>query len=220
MPHIEDDLSSVSTVRVIGTLLSAADWFGSASAPLVNCLQENAARFCLSLCQQFAGEYSSQDDTTRFSMVSMILVGGPFVVTATQQRNKRSEIMQRITCALAYLLPDSAHLTEYFCEIVNIFHYTYFGSSTQNRCLLTEVFMKKMGDICRCFTLPKGMLHFPESTLEPRIGAIDETDETTKAYNSILVKIIQTAAAYCRLLGKHETAGFLDRCAHGATAST
>ena len=220
MSHLEDDLPSVSTLKVIGVLLFAADSFGSASAPLVNCLQENAGRFCLSLCQQFAGGEYSQNETTLCCMVSMILVVGPSIVAATQQRNERSEIMQRIAWVLASLLPDLAHLTDYFCEIVNAFCYWYFASSTQSRCLMTEVCRLKIEDICQCYLLPKNMLHLPDNTLKPRIGAIDEADETTKAHNSILVKIIQTAAAYCRFLGKHETAGFLDRCAHGATAST
>ena len=77
-----------------------------------------------------------------------------------------------------------------------------------------------MEDICRFYTLPKGMLHFLENTLKPRIGAVDETDATTKAHNSTLIEIMQTAAAYCRLLGKHKEADILDRCTHVATAHT
>ena len=56
--------------------------------------------------------------------------------------------------------------------------------------------------------------------MKPRFGAIDETDETTKAHNSTLVLIFQTAAAYCQLFGKHKAADFLDRWAHFLAAHT
>ena len=62
-------------------------------------------------------------------------------------------------------------------------------------------------------------MHVPGRTVKPSIGTIDENDETMKAHNSILVEIIQTAAVYCRLLGKHKQTNFLETLAHAATAS-
>ena len=150
----------------------------------------------------------------------MLLAGAALMIAdkpVTKQQGERSYNVQRIAWALASLLPDFFFQTDSFSKLVHSYYHWYFGSSMQNRCLIFEICRMKIEDICQCYPLPKSMIPFPGNTFKPSFGTVDKTNKTASGRNSTLVEIIHTAAVYCRLLGKQQPAGFLDRCAHAAT---
>ena len=216
----ENDLSLISIVRVIDSFLTGVALLGWESAPLVSCLNANAGRFMLCFCERFTVGESSENELSRKAMVFMLLAGAALMIAdkpVTKQQGERSYNIQRIAWALASLLPDFFFQPHSFSKFIHTYYHWYFGSSKQSRCLIFEVCRMKIEDICQCYPRPKSMIPLPGNTLKPSFGTVGGANKTATGYDSTLVEIIHTAAVYCRLLGKQQPAGFLDRYAHAAT---